>query len=441
MSEVSLGMEDMALCYQRACFVQFFLNNHTPFIDGELQSACFVECFFVFHFRSGVSDDARADVIMELLVFADESADGDIELAFVVVAEIAHRPTVEAARHGFELVDDFTSTFFGGPGDAAAGKAGGEQVDGIDIGSEFSAHGRYEVKDLFEGFELQHFIDAHGTKLANLADVIAEQVGDHDELRNFLRGSLQLIGGASVLIGIGKAGSSAFDGASFDMPSAESKKRLGRRAENFAMAESHPCGHGSGGAIAEAFIESAERAGGRARSEELLGEIDLIDVASGNPFADAFDALQEMSACHLRFESADVAGRLFGRGLHAAGHITDFRPVIGLVVINEHVGVVSEDKRAIIIDGAAEPTTGEPGIETGALVFEPSAAKSELIRTAVEVSLQYIFGLGGDQRNGRARIARSVPGRIKKNKALLLAKMLRHLPRREVSPGIGQSMG
>ncbi len=174
MSEVSLGMEDMALCYQRACFVQFFLNNHTPFIDGELQSAGFVECFFVFHFRSGVSDDARADVIMELLVFADESADGDIELAFVVVAEIAHRPTVEAARHGFELVDDFTSTFFGGTGDAAAGKAGGEQVDGIDIGSEFSAHGRHEVKDLFEGFELQHFIDAHGTKLANLADVIAE---------------------------------------------------------------------------------------------------------------------------------------------------------------------------------------------------------------------------------------------------------------------------
>lgn len=139
----------MGLRYQGAGFVQFFLNGNAPFIDGQLQAAGLVESFFVFHFGSGVRDDACADVIVELLVFADESADGDIELAFLVVSEVADGSAVEAARNGFEFVDDFTCAFFGGTCDAAAGEAGGEEVNGIDLGSEFPPHGRNEVEDLF----------------------------------------------------------------------------------------------------------------------------------------------------------------------------------------------------------------------------------------------------------------------------------------------------
>lgn len=172
----------------------------------------------------------------------------------------------------------------------------------------------------------------------------------------------------------------------------------------------------------------------------MLCEIDLIDVTSGNPFADAFDALQEMRAGHLRFEIADVAGRCGGGGLHAVGHVTDFRPVIGLVVINEHVRVVSEDKRAVIIDRSAESTMGEAGIEGGALVFAPSSAEQFLVYGVVDVSVEEKLGLSCDERNGWSGIAGRMAGGIEKQESFLLGEMLCHFPRREISPRIGTGM-
>ena len=56
------------------------------------------------------------------------------------------------------------------------------------------------MEDLLEAFELQQFRHGHAAELADRAEVVALEVGDHDQLGDFLRRGEQIVGG--FLVGV-----------------------------------------------------------------------------------------------------------------------------------------------------------------------------------------------------------------------------------------------
>lgn len=81
--------------------------------------------------------------------------------------------------------------------------------------------------DVLEFFVLEHVGDLNGAEFANLAEVVAEEVGDHDELGGFFFGPLQVEGGAGIKFGVGEAGTGSFYGSRFDFAPGETKESFG----------------------------------------------------------------------------------------------------------------------------------------------------------------------------------------------------------------------
>lgn len=152
-------------------------------------------------------------------VLVNEGADGDVELTFSIVSEVADRSSVEPSRDGFEFGDDLGGAFFGSSGDGSSGEAGGEGGEGSVFWGEGSADGGDEVVDVLEFFELENVGDFDGAVLADLSEIIAQEVGDHDELGAFFFRVLEVVGGLSIARGVRIAWAGAFNGASFDLVS------------------------------------------------------------------------------------------------------------------------------------------------------------------------------------------------------------------------------
>ena len=154
----------------------------------EQEAGGFVLGFLVFQVGVGVGDDAGAGVEVDGVVLADGGADGDVEEGFAVEAEAADGAGVEAAGMGFEFGDDFGGAFFGGAGDGAAGEAGAEGGAVADGGGELAFDGGDEVEDLRVGFDFPEFGDLDAAVGADLTEVVALEVGDHEELGAFFGG-------------------------------------------------------------------------------------------------------------------------------------------------------------------------------------------------------------------------------------------------------------
>ena len=170
-------------------------------------------------------------------VLVNEGANGDVELAFSIVTEVADGSGVEPSRDGFEFGDDFGGAFFGGAGDGSSGEAGGEGGESRVFWGEGAADGGDEVVDVLEFFELKDVGDFHGAVLADLPEVIAQEVGDHDEFSAFFFGVLEVVGGLGIAGGIWVAWASAFDGAGFDLVSSDVEEGFGGGGEDFAAVE------------------------------------------------------------------------------------------------------------------------------------------------------------------------------------------------------------
>jgi len=82
------------------------------------------------HFLAEGESDATGFVVVEVAIFVNEGADGDVKLGFAIEAEVADGAGVESTWDGFELADDFGSAFFRSAGDGASGEAGGEGGEG-----------------------------------------------------------------------------------------------------------------------------------------------------------------------------------------------------------------------------------------------------------------------------------------------------------------------
>ena len=327
----------------------------------EQEAGGFVLGFLVFEVGVGVGDDAGAGVEVDGVVLADGGADGDVEEAFAVEAEAADGAGVEAAGMGLEFGDDFGGALFGGAGDGAAGEAGAEGGAVADGGGELAFDGGDEVEDLRVGFDFPEFGDLDAAVGANLTEVVALEVGDHEELGAFLGGGEEVGAGGGVASGVvGEAGAGAFDGAGDDAAVAEAEEEFGGGGEDLGAVEVEVGGVGGGGDGAEVEV-AVEGVGVRGPiGMPGVGEVDLVDVASSDVVFGGADTGGEGVAGGLggEVEGGRGGGREGGRG-EVVGEVAGFEPGGGVVDVEEGVGVVAEGEVAVVADPAEEAAGGE----------------------------------------------------------------------------------
>lgn len=258
---------------------------------------------FVFVLGDGVGDDAGADVEGDLVVFLDGGADGDVPLAAAVEAEPADGAGVEAAGVGLKLGDDLAGAFFGSAGDAAAREAGTEGIDVIDVRAEGAGDGGDEVEDLGVAFHPPELGDGDAAEFADLAEVVALEVGDHEELGALFGGGGEFVDGGGVAGGIaGEAGAGAFDGAGGDAGALHAEEELGGGGEDGGASELHVGGMRRGGHLSEFEIEGQGVGLLRPLRTPGVGEIDLVDVSGGDVVLRTLHHVDEVGAGDLGLE-------------------------------------------------------------------------------------------------------------------------------------------
>ena len=110
-------------------------------MKSQTHAAGLVFRFFKLGGGIGIGDDASADMIVQMTVLVDESADGDVELGFVIESQEAHSAGVKAAGNGFEFRDDFGGSFLRRAGDGSSGEASGESREVILLRCQGAAGG------------------------------------------------------------------------------------------------------------------------------------------------------------------------------------------------------------------------------------------------------------------------------------------------------------
>src|SRR5215472_183360 len=118
--------------------------------------------------------------------FDQRSPDEDAELAFTIKPEISQSPRVGSPRNRLQLVDNLHRPELRRAGNAAAGKTGSQGGKVRCTRPQTALDGGHQVLDLRVAFETHQLRNVDPAELANLAEIVSEQVSDHHQLGHFL---------------------------------------------------------------------------------------------------------------------------------------------------------------------------------------------------------------------------------------------------------------
>ncbi len=173
---------------------------------------------------------------MELALFGDQGADADAGIHPAMLAQIADAAAVGVAPLGLQLFDDLHGPDLGGAGDGAAGETGAQQVHRLPLRIQLAVDGGHQVMHRREGFHRKQAGHADRAGSADPADVVAQQIHDHQIFRSVLVGASELQGAGLIQRRVGQPRTGALDGLGLDMALVEQQETLGERL-NMA-----PCG-------------------------------------------------------------------------------------------------------------------------------------------------------------------------------------------------------
>ena len=147
------------------------------------------------------------------------------------------------------------------------------------------------LREPLQSHQLRH---GHAAEFAHSAEVVAEEVGDHHQLRAFFFAGLQLVGELGVALRIGIARAGALDGAGLDVLAAEAQKTLGAGGGNLEIARIKKSRkrRGTGGVQRAMKIPAI----GGPSGGEALGEVDLVNIPGANVGEDAAGGGDELLA-------------------------------------------------------------------------------------------------------------------------------------------------
>ncbi len=201
------------------------------------EEASFEEGFAVLVFGDGVGDDAAAYSHGGLAILEDERTDGDAERGGAVGGDVADGSGVDAAGMGFELADDLHGADLGGAGDGATGEEGAEEVVKGEAPGEGGRDGGGHLVEGLVALDGEEFVDGYGAWKGDAAEVVAEQVDDHDVLGTILFVALEGESGGVVFGDVEASGHGALHGAGGDfVVGTDAEEEFGREREDLVRA-------------------------------------------------------------------------------------------------------------------------------------------------------------------------------------------------------------
>ena len=157
----------------------------------------------IFVLGDRIGDDAAANADFSPTISTDEDCtDGDIEGEITIGRHIADGAGIEPARAGLDLVDDLHGAQFGRAGNGAAGEEIFDHRHHIDIGPPPGGNARGHGVQAPIGLDGEKVGDPHTADFGNAAQIIAQQIDDHQVFGPVLGVGRQL--GAPLLI-LGRA--------------------------------------------------------------------------------------------------------------------------------------------------------------------------------------------------------------------------------------------
>lgn len=360
--------------------------------------------FLKFKIRVGVGNDAGPGVEVDGVVLADGGADGNAPEALAIEAESTDGAGVKAAGVALELGDDFGGALFGGTRDGASGETGAKSLGMTGRTGESAFHRGDEVKDLWVGFNLPQFRNVDAAELADLTEVVALEVGDHEEFGTFFWGGQQIGAGMGIMLGVKRvAGTGTFDGASDNAATAEAKKKFRGRGQHLGASQIEISRVRGRRDLAEAEITGKGIGPIRPGRLPRVSEVDLINVSRGDVSFGRDDAFDEVGAGRLGCEmQAGGRGGGWREGLLEVDERRQparFEPSAGIVEVKQGVWVVTQGEVAVVTDPPEQTPRWEwpVGVMGQGVLLE---VVFDLLPVGMKVAREDFQGARGQQRNG-----------------------------------------
>ena len=228
--------------------------------------------------------------------------------------EPADGARIDAARCGFQFGDDFHGAPFRRARDRAAGIQGLEDVGQAGVAAQARLHGGGHLQHAAVARHLEQGRYLDGARGGDAADVVAQQVDDHQVFRAILRIIGQRPGAVRIFFHLfGRSGRRrAFHGTRRQLALRMAHEQLRRQRQQGAAIGQH-----QQRAIRHGLTRAQPRIQGQGRTEgveaQTIGVVDLVGVAGHDVVVDALQRAREFGLIHICVDIGH-AGR---RGIHA----------------------------------------------------------------------------------------------------------------------------
>ena len=185
-------------------------------VGGAGEEGGFEEALAVFGGGVGVGYDASAYSHGGVAVVEGEGADGYVECGGAIGGDVADGSGVDAAWVLFEVADDLHGADLGGSGDGAAGEEGAEDFVEGEVGADCAGDGGGHLEQGLVALDGEEVFDVDAAHGADAAQVVAQEVDDHDVLAAVFFVVLEGECGECVRLEVVAAGHGALHGACGD---------------------------------------------------------------------------------------------------------------------------------------------------------------------------------------------------------------------------------
>src|SRR5690606_15408750 len=249
-----------------------------------------VETFLILGVDARVRDDAATSPCVEPIAAPDERTDRDVQVEIAVEADVADRPAIDASPLRLELLDDLNRSHLGRTGDRAAGKRAANDIERMTVRTQSSDDRADQVMHIREALDIVELRDLDGPGHADFAEIVAQEIDDHDVLCAILLARAKLLGERDVALPIRRARPGALDRLRLDATARDLQEALRRRRQHVELRQPEIRRERRG-------AQAPEREIGRPRMPadvclEAPRQVDLIAVAGANVRLDALECVR-----------------------------------------------------------------------------------------------------------------------------------------------------
>ncbi len=185
--------------------------------------------------RHGAGHDAGARVDVGLTVLQHRTPDGDRGVEVAVVAEVAHRTTVQPAPLPFRGGDELHGPDLGRTAEGPRREDRPQRIERVEVGLQAAFDVRHEVEYVAVALDLHVLADRHGPGAGDSTEVVPAQVDEHHVLSTLLGVLLELLGEELVLTGVCPAWPRSGDRVGRELVALGLEQQLRRGADHLEL--------------------------------------------------------------------------------------------------------------------------------------------------------------------------------------------------------------